>query len=152
MTALLLALAIAIDVGKGATLIVEDLLRTEETGYLDGSVLYGVGGVDDVLLVAHGVVAADGARGSLTAVGDTCHRAHHLDSLNARDSHCHDGRGLHGGTEAGEEGLVDEVGVVLTENLVAQLHHLHAGDAETTTLKTVNDFANQLALYTTGFQ
>ena len=91
MITLLLALAIAIDVGKGATLIVEDLLRTEETGHLDGSVLHGVGGVDDVLLVAHGVVATDGARGCLTAVGDTCHRAHHLDSLYARDGHCHDG-------------------------------------------------------------
>ena len=52
MSAVLLALAIAIDVGKGATLIVEDLLRAEETGHLDGSVLHRVGGVDDVLLVA----------------------------------------------------------------------------------------------------
>ena len=52
-SAVLLALAIAIDVGKGATLVVKDLLGAEETGNLDGCVLYGVGGVDDVLLVAH---------------------------------------------------------------------------------------------------
>ena len=58
-SAVLLALAVAVDVGKGAALVVEDLLRTEETGHLDGSVLHRVGGVDDVLLVAHGVVAKE---------------------------------------------------------------------------------------------
>ena len=42
--------------------------------------------------------------------------------------------------------------VVLTKDGIAQLHHLHTGDAETTTLKTVNDFANQLTLYAAGFQ
>jgi hypothetical protein len=41
---------------------------------------------------------------------------------------------------------------MLTKNLVAQLHHLHTGDAESAALKTVNDFANQLTLYAAGFQ
>jgi hypothetical protein len=36
---LLLALASAVDVGEGTALIVEDLFWTEETGYLDGSIL-----------------------------------------------------------------------------------------------------------------
>ena len=49
---ILLALACAVDVGEGTALVVEHLLRTEETGHLDGSVLHRVGGVDDVLLVA----------------------------------------------------------------------------------------------------
>lgn len=49
----LFALTIAIDVAEGTALIVEDLFRTEETVQFDGSVLYRVRGMHDVLLVAH---------------------------------------------------------------------------------------------------
>ena len=38
----LLALTVAVDIGKGTALVVEDLLRLEETGDLDGGILHGV--------------------------------------------------------------------------------------------------------------
>jgi len=114
----LLALAVAIDVGKRTALVVEDFFWTEETGYLDGCILYGVRGMDDVLLVAYGIVTTDGAWGSLATVGNASHRANHLNSLNARDSHRYDGRSLHGGTKAREERFIHKVSIVLTQNLI----------------------------------
>jgi hypothetical protein len=61
--------------------IVEDLFGTEETAHLDGGILYGVRGVDDILLVAHGVVFADGAGQRLATIGGTSHLADDLDGL-----------------------------------------------------------------------
>ena len=86
---ILLALTSAVDVGEGTALVVEHLLRTEETGYLDGSVLHRVGGMDNVLLVAYRVVATNGAWSSLTTIGHARHRTYHLYCLHTRDGHSH---------------------------------------------------------------
>jgi hypothetical protein len=41
---------------------------------------------------------------------------------------------------------------MLAQDVIAELHHLHASDAQTTTLETVNYFSNKLTLNTTWFQ
>ena len=108
--------------------------------------------MDDVLLVAYRVVTTNGAWGSLTTIGYASHRTYYLYCLHARDGHSHHWRSLHRGTESREERFVYKVGIVLTQNLIAQLHHLHTRDAESTTLKTIDDLTNQLSLYAAGFQ
>jgi hypothetical protein len=44
------------------------------------------------------------------------------------------------------------VGIVLTQDLIAELHHFHTGDAKSATLKTIHNLANQLSLYAAGLQ
>jgi hypothetical protein len=41
---------------------------------------------------------------------------------------------------------------MFTQDLITELHHLHTCYAESATLKTVHNLANQLALYTAGLQ
>ena len=81
-----LLLVRGIDEVVHAAAILEDLFRTEEACQLDGGVLYGVGSMDDVLLVAHGVVTADGTGIGGTAVGKACHGTHDLYSLHTANS------------------------------------------------------------------
>ena len=90
-----LTFACTIDIGKGTAFIVEHLLWTEETGYLYGSIFHRIGGMDNILLIAHRVVATNGTWGSLTSVGHTCHCTDDLYSLHTRDSHSHHWRSLH---------------------------------------------------------
>ena len=42
--------------------------------------------------------------------------------------------------------------IVLAEDGLIELHHLHSCDAESTTFKTIHDFTNQLTLYAAGLQ
>jgi hypothetical protein len=44
------------------------------------------------------------------------------------------------------------MGIVLTQNLIAELHHLHTRDTQSATLETIYYFSNQLALYAAGLQ
>ena len=80
----------------------------------------------DVLLVAHRVVATDGTRGSLATIGDTTHLAHYLYGIHTTQGQSHHRRSLHRGCQRGEEGFVGQVGIVLTQDVITQLHHLHA--------------------------
>ena len=45
-----------------------------------------------------------------------------------------------------------QVGIVLAENLIGQLHHLHAANAEALALEDVGDFSYEGALQGAGLQ
>ena len=80
---MLFSLAFAIDIVEGTTGIVENLLVAEETFQLYFGIRRRVTGMDDVLLVAHRVIASDGSRCSLTSVGGASHSAYHLYGIHA---------------------------------------------------------------------
>ena len=134
------------------TTIIEDFPRTEESFQLNGCVLHRVRCVNNVLLITHGVIATDGSRIGRTTIGKTRHGSYDLNSFYAADCHGHNGRCHHGGCQRREEGTVNKVRIMLAENGFVQLHHFHTCDAEASTLKTVNYFANQLTLNATGFE
>jgi hypothetical protein len=86
----LFAFALSIDVALRVCCVVEDLFWTEEATNLNGSILHRVGGMDDVLLVAHGVVTTDSTGGCFTTIGDTSHGTYYLNGVNTRDSEGYD--------------------------------------------------------------
>ena len=104
----------------------------------------GVGSVADVEHAVGAEIAADGAFVSLHGVGGPQDGAHSGDDAGAGKHQGHHGAGLHERGEGGEEGLVinhqvDDVGVVLTQDGVVQLHHLHAAQAETFAQQALQD-------------
>jgi len=99
--------------------------------------------VDDVCLVGHAEVSTEGAGGGLATVGDARHGAEHAHGINAADAHHYYRGGRHRLDNLREEGLVDQVGVMLAQNLLIQLHHLHAADNQTLTFDAGDDLTHQ---------
>jgi len=124
----------------------------EETLYLDACGRWGVGGMNNVLLIAHAVVATNGARLCLAAVGVACNETHHFDGVCPFEAHGNDRRAHHGSLEGGEEWLAHQVGVVFIEYLVVELQHLHADYAQSLLLETTDDFAYQPSHYCARFE
>lgn len=147
-----LILAVSVDKVVSAALVLKNLFRTEEAFQLNLSVLYRVRGMNNVLLVAQRIVATNSTRSSGTAIGGTSHGAYNLHSLYAFECQSYNRRSLHGGCKGGEEGAVNQVSIVFAQDLVAELHELQTGDAESAAFKTIDNFSNQLALYTAGLQ
>ena len=108
--------------------------------------------MNDVLLIAHRVIATNGAWSCFAAVGGTGHGANYLHGITSFEGEGNDGRCLHRGSKGREEWTINEVGIVLAQNLVGELHHLHTCNAESAALKTVHDLANQLTLYAAGLE
>ena len=81
-------------------------------------------------------VPADGPLVRLEGIGGPEDGTDALDDAGAGEAERDDGGGLHEGRELGEEGLavddeVDDVGVVLAEEGIIELHQLEAAQAET---------------------
>ena len=142
----------SVDVVNLGLVVVEKLVVVEETGYLDLGVLEGVAGVDDVLLEGEGEVAAYGAGRSLAAVGGAGEGAHDLNGVVAGVAAHDDGRLEHGNLDLREEWLVGQVRVVFVEELVGELHHLHAAEVKAFLLEAARDFAHEPAHQAVGLQ
>lgn len=140
-----------IDGRKGHRRVVEHLFGAEETVDFDLGILGRVGGVDDVFLTAHAEVAPDGSGKRLAAVGGAYHGADNLHGVDASHSQQHYRRGHHRSEEAGEEGSVNEVGVMLAQDGLVKTGHLHAGYDETLLLEAAEDAAYKAALNARGF-
>ena len=106
----------------------------------------------DVLLVAHRIVASDCSWCSFTSVGGASHGTNHLHGIHTLKGKCYYRRSLHRGSQRGEERTIHEVGIMLAQNLIRKLHHLHTCHAQSATLKTVHNLTYQLTLDTAGFQ
>lgn len=63
-----------------------------------------------------------------------------------------DGRLLHEASHLWEEGLVGDVGVVLSEDLVAECHHFDTADDESLILKTSEHLADDVFLNRVGLE
>lgn len=111
-----------------------------------------VAGMNDVFLVAHGVVSAYGSGGRQASVGGAGQCAHGFDGAHSFEAHCHDGAGHHGVFDALEEGLLAEVGVVFGEDFVGELHHFEAHDVESFLFEDGDDFADECALHGAGLE
>ena len=132
--------------------VAENFFRTEETRQFNGCRLGRVGRMDDVFLETHAIVAADGARSGQSSVGGAGQRAHGRHGVHAGQAERHDGGRHHRVLHALEKGLRAQVGIVLTEDGVVELHHFHAADLQAFLLKDADDFAGQRALQRAGLQ
>ena len=80
---------------------------------------------------------------------DGAHTGNHAGTAEYEGYH---GAGLHEGGERGEEGLVvnhqiNDVGVVLAQNGIVKLHHLHAAQAETFAQQALQNDAGEVLAY-----
>ena len=134
---------------KKSVHVVEDFLRLEEALDFHLSAFGGIGSVADVEHAVGAVVTADGAFVCLHGVGGPQDGAHAGDNTGTGKHQCHYRAGLHEVRQGREQGLVinhevDDVGVVLTQNGIVQLHHLHAAQAEAFAQKTLQDDAGEI--------
>jgi len=123
------------------SLVAEDFAVLEEALQLDGGGLGGVGGVDDVGHFVVAEVTTDGAFGGGFGVGGAEEVADMGDDVFSAEGDGDDGCALHEVGDVWEERFVGDVGVVLFEQLVGELHHFAAADAEAFGFKAFEDFA-----------
>lgn len=123
--------------------VVEDFAWLEETLELDFGTLGRVGSVDNVLLVAEGEVATDSTGSGLRTVGDAGHGTDDLDSILTAQTHDDNRSGHHGVEDEREEGTVNQVGIMLAEDSLVELHELHAGDDQTLVLESGNNLSDE---------
>ena len=122
-------------------LVGEDFAVFEEALEFDGGGFGGVGGVDDVGHFVVAEISADGAFGGGFGIGRAEQVAHVGDDVFSAEGDGDDGCALHEVGDVREEGFVGDVGVVLFEQLVGELHHFAAADAEAFGFKAFEDFA-----------
>ena len=96
-----------------------------------------------VFLAAHAEIAADGAGSGVAGVGGARHGPHHGNGVLALEAHHDDRRGRHGLDKRGEERTVNQMGVVLAQYLLAELHHLDAAYDKTFTLESGENVADK---------
>ena len=73
--------------------------------------------------------------------------AHGLHGIDARQAQCYHWSDHHRVLKLLEEGLAGKMGVVLTKQLIIELHHLHTANLQTFFLKHTDDFSCQSALH-----
>ena len=98
--------------------------------------------MDDVLLSAHAVIAANCPRVGIPAVGGACHFSDNCNGINAFHAQNHDRRGLHGTYQRWKKRLVDKVRVVFFQQLVGKTHHFHSGDNQSFPFESGYDFSH----------
>ena len=133
--------------------VIKELLRLEEALHLSLSALGGVGGVADIEHAVGAEITADGTLISLHGVGGPKDGAHTSNNAGAGKYQSHNRAGLHECGELREQGLtvnheVDNVAVMLTQNGIVQLHHLHAAQVETLCQQTLQNNTGQVLAHT----
>ena len=119
----------------------EDFAFFEEAFEFFGGGLGAVGGVADVGHVVDAEVAADGAGGGFAGVGGAEHVADGGDDVVSAEGEGDDGGLLHEACDFWVEGFVGDVGVVLGEDGVGELHHFEAADFEACGFEALEDEA-----------
>ena len=132
--------------------VVEELFGGEEALNLSLGALGGVGSVADIKHAVGAEITADGTLVGLHGVGRAKNGAHAGDNAGAAENKSNNGAGLHESRERGEEGLVvndevDDVGVMLTQNGIIELHHLQTTQAETLAQKALQDDTGEVLTY-----
>lgn len=119
----------------------EDFAFFEEAFEFFGGGLGAVGGVADVGHVVDAEVSADGAGGGFAGVGGAEHVADGGDDVVSAEGEGDDGGLLHEAGDFWVEGFVGDVGVVLGEDGVGELHHFEAADFEASGFEALEDEA-----------
>ena len=122
-------------------LVGEDFAVFDEALEFDGGGLGGIGGVDNVGHFVVAEITTDGAFGGGLGIGGAKEVADMGDDVFTAEGDGDDGGTLHESGDVWEEGFVGDVGVVLFEELVGELHHFAAADAEAFGFKAFEDFA-----------
>lgn len=104
----------------------------------------------DVSANINGVVESDGTGGGLQRVGSTENVSALLDNILTLPNGGKNGAGLHVLEQRGEEGLLLEVGVVLSEELLVGVGKLDGDKLETSLLESVEDRSDESSLDTVG--
>ena len=97
--------------------------------------------MDDVGHFVVAKIATDGAFGGGFGVGGAEEIAHVGDDVFTAEGDGDDGGTLHESGDVWEEGFVGDVGVVLFEQFVGELHHFAAAHAEAFGFEALEDFA-----------
>lgn len=133
----------------GNVVVVELFLLEPETDFLLGG-LNRVRAVGDVATDINGKVTTDGTRSRLERVGGTEDGTALLDDILALPNGGENGAGHHVLEKTREEGLLLEVSVVLTEELLRGRNELDTNKLETALLETANDGGDETTLDTIG--
>lgn len=104
----------------------------------------------DVSANVNGVVESDGTGGGLQRVGGTENVSALLDNILTLPHGGENGAGLHVLEQRGEEGLLLEVLVVLSEELLVGVGQLDGDKLETSLLESVEDRSDESSLDTVG--
>mmetsp|Transcript_17593 Transcript_17593/g.44457 ORF Transcript_17593/g.44457 Transcript_17593/m.44457 type:complete len:206 (-) Transcript_17593:96-713(-) len=134
-----------VDPRLGVILPLERLVGEPEADLTLGSV-DSVRAVADIPPNINGIVATNGARSRLGRLGGTEDNPACSHDAIALPYHGNDGARGHVAEEGGEEGLLDEVLVVLLEELLISLHHLEGHELEPLLLKPLDDVTDEAAL------
>jgi len=130
----------------------EDLTFVEEAFEFSGGGFRAVGGVADVDHHVLAEVAADGSSGSFFGVCWSEEVADFSDGSVTFKGEGDDGGATHEGGDVREEGLVGDVGVVLGEDLLVELHHFDSDDFEACVLEASEDVTREIFLDSIGFK
>ena len=95
---------------------------------------------------AHAVASSYRSRSSVAAVGGASQSTNGSNGVNARQTHGDDGSSHHGVLHTLEERLAAEVRIVLAQDLVVELYHLHAADLQAFFLEHADNLTYQTAL------
>ncbi|EJW91081.1 hypothetical protein EVA_20815 [gut metagenome] len=130
----------------------QNFLRTEETLEFDGCSLGRIARMNDIFLETHAIGATDGAGSRIATISRSCQSAYSSNSIHPLQTEGNDGSRHHGILHPLEEGLLTQMGIVLTQYLVCQLHHLHSTDTQSLALEDIDNFSHQSTLQGAGFQ
>lgn len=135
-----------VDPVESGGLVAEDLLGLEPQRNLLLGGLDRVGAVADIATNINGKVTTNGAGLGSQGVGGTEDGAASLDDVLTLPDGGDNGAGAHVLEQTREEGLLLQVGVVLTEQLLAGLGHLQGDKLVATLLEAADDGGDEAAL------
>jgi hypothetical protein len=130
--------------------VLNELLLLEPKSNLSLGRLNRVRAVSNVATNINGVITTDGTRGRLKRVGGTKNGTTLLDNILTLPNGGKNGARSHVREQTGEEGLLLEIRVVLTEELLRGLGKLDGNKLEATRLESGDDGGNEATLDTIG--